>query len=90
MPRVPLDNWLLPHLLTSPPLTFLHFTFKVLHFFLPLTSSSFLHPLTPNTRVFHDNLAATFVEYVSFYCCDGSAFVALKLFVHEIGAIYFI
>lgn len=33
VPRVPLDNWLLPHLLTSPPLTFLHFTFKVLHFF---------------------------------------------------------
>lgn len=35
-PRVPLDNWLLPHLLTSPPLTLLHFTFKVLHFFSPL------------------------------------------------------
>lgn len=33
VPRVPLDNWLLPHLLTSPPLTFLHFTLKVLHFF---------------------------------------------------------
>lgn len=33
VPRVPLDNWLLPHLLTSPPLTFLHFTSKVLHFF---------------------------------------------------------
>jgi len=35
VPRVPPDNWLLPHLLTSLPLTFLHFTFKVLHFFSP-------------------------------------------------------
>lgn len=46
VPRVPLDNWLLPHLLTSPPLTFLHFTFKVL-FLSPLTSSSSSSSLRP-------------------------------------------
>lgn len=50
VPRVPLDNWLLPHLLTSPPLTFLHFTFKVLHispfnFYLIPPSSDLLYLL---------------------------------------------
>ena len=49
VPRVPLDNWLLLHLLTSPPLTFLHFTFKVLHFS-PPAHLVLLPPPTRNTR----------------------------------------
>lgn len=89
VPRVPLDNWLLSHLLTSPPLTFLHFTFKVLHFFSPLTSSSCLRPLTYNTCscIFLHRFYIVFLDHLvqkhfqPYWCCnayfysyDGSSF----------------